>query len=49
MGLRRLYFLIDGEHVEGAPEIPVWLSLSVILGVLTVTTVTNRLKAHNRT
>jgi tellurite resistance protein TerC len=34
-----LPFINGGEHVEWAPDIPIWLSLVVILGVLTVTTV----------
>ena len=34
-----LPFINGGEHVAWAPEIPIWLSLSVILGTLTVATV----------
>ncbi len=34
-----LPFINGGEHVEWAPEIPIWLSLSVILGTLAVATV----------
>ena len=32
-----LPFINDGEHVEWAPEIPIWLSLVVIIGTLAVT------------
>ncbi len=32
-------FINGGEHVEWAPEIPIWLSLTVILGTLVVTAV----------
>ena len=32
-----LPFINGGEHVEWAPEIPIWLSLAVILGTLVVT------------
>ena len=32
-----LPFINGGEHVEWAPEIPIWLSLVVILGTLVVT------------
>jgi tellurite resistance protein TerC len=41
--LNELRFINGGEHVEWAPEIPIWLSLTVILGTLTVTTVTSLL------
>jgi tellurite resistance protein TerC len=34
-----LPFINGGEPVEWAPEIPIWLSLTVILGTLTVSTV----------
>jgi tellurite resistance protein TerC len=32
-------FINGGEHVAWAPEIPIWLSLTIILGTLTVATV----------
>ena len=32
-----LPFINGGEHIEWAPEIPIWLSLSVIVGILAVT------------
>ncbi len=39
-----LPFINGGEHVEWAPEVPIWLSLTVILGILTVTTVASLAK-----
>jgi tellurite resistance protein TerC len=40
-----LPFINGGEHVP-VPEIPIWLSLLVILGVLAVTTVASLLKVR---
>ncbi len=40
-----LPFINGGEHV-GVPEIPIWLSLVVILGVLTITTVASLAKVR---
>ena len=34
-----LPFVNGGEHVEWAPDIPIWLSLVAIVGILAVTTV----------
>ncbi len=34
-----LSFINGGEHIEWAPEIPIWLSLTVIVGTLAVTAV----------
>ena len=34
-----LPFINGGEHVEWAPDIPIWLSLVVIVGTLAVTAV----------
>lgn len=34
-----LPFINGGEHVAWAPEIPIWVSLTIILGTLTVATV----------
>ncbi|WP_349257074.1 TerC family protein [Nocardioides sp.] len=34
-----LSFINGGHHVEWAPDIPIWLSLTVIIGTLAVTTV----------
>jgi len=39
-----LPFLNGGEHIEWAPEIPIWLSLAVIFGTLIVTAVASLLK-----
>jgi tellurite resistance protein TerC len=40
-----LAFINGGEHL-GVPEIPIWLSLVIILGVLAVTTVASLLKVR---
>jgi tellurite resistance protein TerC len=39
-----LPFINDGEHIEWAPEIPIWLSLVVIVGTLAVTAIASLLK-----
>lgn len=39
-----LGFINGGEHVEWAPDIPIWLSLSVIIGTLVVTAVASLAK-----
>jgi len=39
-----LSFVNSGEHIEWAPDIPIWLSLVVIVGVLAVTTVASLAK-----
>ena len=39
-----LPFINGGEHVEWAPDIPIWLSLAVIVGTLVVTTVASLAK-----
>ncbi len=41
-----LPFINGGEHIESIPEIPIWLSLVVILGTLAVTTVASLLKVR---
>jgi TerC family integral membrane protein len=41
-----LPFINDGEHIEWAPDIPIWLSLVVIVGTLAVTTVVSLLAAR---
>ena len=41
-----LPFINGGEHIEWVPEIPIWLSLSVILGVLLVATVASLVKTR---
>ena len=38
-----LSFINGGEHIEWAPEIPIWLSLTVIVGTLVVTAVVSLL------
>jgi len=41
-----LPFINGGEHVEWVPEIPIWLSLAIILGTLAVTTVASLAKVR---
>jgi tellurite resistance protein TerC len=43
-----LPFLNGGEHVAWAPDIPIWLSLLVIVGTLTVTTVVSLIASAAR-
>jgi tellurite resistance protein TerC len=43
-----LPFINGGEHVEAVPTIPIWLSLSIILGVLLVATVASLLKTRGQ-
>ena len=45
--VNELPFINNGEPVEWAPEIPIWLSLTVILGTLAVATVLSLLKTRN--
>jgi tellurite resistance protein TerC len=42
-----LPFLNGGEPIEGAPEIPIWLSLTVIVGVLAVATGASLLRTRS--
>jgi tellurite resistance protein TerC len=42
-----LPFLNDGEPIEAAPEIPIWLSLTVIVGVLVVATGASLLRTRS--
>ncbi|RHA40266.1 TerC family protein [Cellulomonas rhizosphaerae] len=44
--VNELPFINGGEHVEWAPEIPIWLSLTVILGTLAVATVASLIKTR---
>ncbi|ROS30528.1 TerC family protein [Cellulomonas sp. PhB150] len=44
--VNELPFINGGEHVEWAPEIPIWLSLTVILGTLAVATVASLVKTR---
>ena len=46
--LNELPFINDGEHVEWAPEIPIWMSLGVIIGTLAVTTVASLLHTRRK-
>ncbi len=39
-----LGFINGGEHVEWAPEVPIWASLVAIVGILTVTTLASLAK-----
>ena len=39
-----LPFINGGEHITWAPEIPIWLSLVAIVGILSVTTVLSLMK-----
>jgi tellurite resistance protein TerC len=39
-----LPFINGGEHVSWAPDIPIWMSLAVIVGTLVVTTVASLAK-----
>ena len=39
-----LPFVNGGEHISWAPDIPIWLSLAVIVGTLLVTTVASLAK-----
>lgn len=43
-----LPFINGGEHVSWAPEIPIWLSLTIILGTLTIATVASLLTTRRR-
>jgi tellurite resistance protein TerC len=43
-----LPFINGGEHVDAVPTIPIWLSLSIILGVLLVATVASLLKTRGQ-
>ncbi len=47
MHSNELPFINGGEHVAWAPEIPIWLSLTVILGTLTVATVASLAKTRS--
>src|SRR5215218_530638 len=41
-----LPFVNGGEHIDSVPTIPIWLSLTVILGVLAIATVASLLKTR---
>jgi tellurite resistance protein TerC len=42
-----LPFINGGEHVSWAPDIPIWLSLLVIVGTLVITTVLSLMKSRS--
>jgi len=44
--LNEVPFINGGEHVSWAPEIPIWLSLTAIVGILGVTTVLSLAKTR---
>ncbi len=41
-----LPFINGGEHIDAVPQIPIWLSLTVILAVLAVATIASLLKTR---
>ncbi|WP_018157524.1 TerC family protein [Demetria terragena] len=42
-----LPFINEGEKLEGVPEIPIWLSLTVIIGILAITAIASLIKTRN--
>ena len=42
-----LPFINDGEHISWAPDIPIWLSLVVIVGTLAVTAIASLMVSRN--
>ena len=44
-----LPFVNGGEHISWAPDVPIWLSLAVIIGTLAITTVLSLMKSGLRT
>ncbi len=47
MHVNELPFINGGEHITWAPEIPTWLSLVVIVGVIGIAAVASLLKTRN--
>jgi tellurite resistance protein TerC len=43
-----LPFINGGEHITAVPHIPIWLSLSIILGVLVIATVASLMKTRGQ-
>jgi tellurite resistance protein TerC len=43
-----LPFINGGEHIDAVPAIPIWLSLSIILGVLVIATVASLLSTRGQ-
>jgi tellurite resistance protein TerC len=48
MHTNELPFVNGGEHISWAPDIPIWLSLAVIVGTLAVTTVASLMVSRRR-
>jgi tellurite resistance protein TerC len=48
MAENTLPFINGGEHIEWVPHIPIWLSLTIILGTLVVATVASLLKTRGQ-
>jgi len=46
--LNEVPFINGGEHVEWAPEIPIWLSLVTIIGTLAITAVASLMHTRRR-
>ena len=42
-------FINGGEPIEWAPEIPIWVSLLVIVGTLVVTTIASLMSSKSKT
>lgn len=43
-----LPFINGGQHITAIPEIPIWLSLSIIVGILVVTTTASLIKSSRQ-
>ena len=43
-----LPFINGGEHIDSVPTIPIWLSLTIILGVILVATVASLIKTRGQ-
>ncbi|SDN84255.1 TerC family protein [Geodermatophilus sp. DSM 45219] len=43
-----LPFINGGEHIDAVPTIPIWLSLTIILGVLVIATVASLIKTRGQ-
>lgn len=43
-----LPFINGGNHVSWAPQVPIWLSLTIILGTITVATIASLVATHRR-
>ena len=48
MHTNELPFINGGEHISWAPDVPIWLSLAVIIGTLAITTVASLLVSRPR-